>query len=700
MTSLRTPPFLLGAALLFWGWHSGLLLVGALMAVILEASRVVGLRWDPSDKEFGRLWDFSATLSVGVLIYLFASSEGPSALAGFFAQISPATEGKLMQQTSQAMLVWFRRMPMVFFLFVAAQVYSPRQTLPWSVFSYVIRRKLARKQLAPPPPGEGLNTAWPYFAICLLGACITVKMEQREWFFAGLAPLIAWALWCHRSKRFAVEVWAALLLLTLALGFLGQRGYIALSNWANMSSANWLVQFMRGGTDPKESRTAIGQIGRLKLSGKIVLRVEPKDNHPVPPLLREASYRLFKSPDWVGAGKLRDFGNLAYDTNQTTWEVVPGKPASNVVTIAQYLRGRGEVARRGLLAVPQGIVRMEKLAAYVVSTNTLGVVRVDEGQGLVIYDAWFTEGSTIDMPPDADDRNVPGKEKAAVAEIAGQLNLGSQSTKEVLRTVSRFFQDNFQYSEWLPSSHRPGTNLTPLAHFLLQERKGHCEYFATAAALLLREGGVPARYAVGYSVQEKSGRKFIVRERHAHAWCLAWVDGAWRDFDVTPGSWGDTENAHASWFESVTDGWSRLWFEFSKLRWGLTAWRKYLLWIFMPVLLVLLVRLFLGKKWKRLRADRQRLADATLWPGLDSEFYRLESELQKRGLPRPANETLLDWLERVQNDPLLATVREPLDNILHLHYRHRFDPAGLDADERAMLRAEVQECLKRLQSKP
>ena len=700
MTTLRTPPLLLGAALLFWGWHSGLMLVGALLAVAIESSRVVGLRWDLSEKDFGRLWDFSATLCVAVIIYLFAANEGASAVAGFINGDAAGAQTKVIQQTGQAMLILFRWMPMIFALFVAAQAYSTRPVLPWSVFSYVMRRKQARGLLAPAPAGSGVNMAWAYFGISLTAACITVRGEERDWFYAGLAALVGWALWFQRPPRFAVGTWAGLLALVLAGGFFGQRGFYELTSWANGYSANWLANFIHAGSDPRESRTAIGAIGRLKLSGRIVLRVEPKDNHPVPPLLREASYRYFKTPDWAGAGKAKDFEHVPFETNLTTWEFAARGPAQSAVTLAQYLTGRGQDARRGLLAVPQGIVRMERLGAFQVTTNRLGVVRVDEGPGLVIYDAFFRDGSTIDAPPDRDDRAVPTNEKAVCAEIVGELGLAGQPTNEILRRVAGFFRDHFAYSTWLPGTPRGGgTNQSPLTRFLRQDRQGHCEYFATAATLLLREAGVPARYAVGYSVQEKSGHKFVVRERHAHAWCLAWVNGAWRDFDVTPGSWVGAEDARAPWYEALTDGWSRLWFEVSKWRWGFTDWRKYLLWIFGPALAVMLVRLLFGKKWRRFRAEQKRQAAAVLYPGLDSEFYLLETELARRGLVRPRHETLLDWLDRVQASPALAPLREPLTPILRLHYRYRFDPAGLGAADRAELAEGVRSCLERLRER-
>src|SRR5207253_2703424 len=92
--------------------------------------------------------------------------------------------------------------------------------------------------------------------------------------------------------------------------------------------------------------------------------------------------------------------------------------------------------------------------------------------------------------------------------------------------------------------------------------KGHCEYFATATVLLLRQAGVPARYVVGYSAQEFSTLEgaFIVRNRHAHAWAQALVAGRWVVVDTTPSNWAEQEEqaARAS-FGAVMDVFSWAW---------------------------------------------------------------------------------------------------------------------------------------------
>ena len=73
--------------------------------------------------------------------------------------------------------------------------------------------------------------------------------------------------------------------------------------------------------------------------------------------------------------------------------------------------------------------------------------------------------------------------------------------------------------------------------FLQDVREGHCEYYASALALMLRSGGVPTRMVTGYRVAERNpiGGYAIVRERHAHAWVEAFLPGeGWVTLDGTP----------------------------------------------------------------------------------------------------------------------------------------------------------------------
>lgn len=105
---------------------------------------------------------------------------------------------------------------------------------------------------------------------------------------------------------------------------------------------------------------------------------------------------------------------------------------------------------------------------------------------------------------------------------------------------------------------------------MLGSRSGHCEYFAAATVLLLKTLGIPARYATGYSVHEYSDleKAFVVRQRHAHAWTLVYLNGSWQDFDTTPASWIAVEEEAASKWAGLPDLWSWFVYTLSKWRWS------------------------------------------------------------------------------------------------------------------------------------
>ena len=85
---------------------------------------------------------------------------------------------------------------------------------------------------------------------------------------------------------------------------------------------------------------------------------------------------------------------------------------------------------------------------------------------------------------------------------------------------------------------RPGA-AGALATFLFgreSERRGHCQYFSTAAAILLRRAGIPARCVIGYASDEIDGITATFRSRHAHAWLEIASNGHWLRVDPTPGN--------------------------------------------------------------------------------------------------------------------------------------------------------------------
>ena len=689
---MKTPPLLLGAALCFWGWQTGYLAVGAALAAVLESARWIKARWDFTDQDFRRIWVFCVLLLLAVAVYAFTASGGPAEFRGFLQNPNFAAQRTAGATSARAGAAWLRSLPLVFFLFVAAQTFNSREGIPpetiWLLMHW--RWQKARKPDRASPAAQNVNVTYPYFAACLFAA--SFRTHEDGAFFRGLCALLGWALWPQRARRFGVVIWASALAVAVGLGYAGQIGILLSFRLLDNYNPQWFSRTAGGGADPMRSKPALGHIGRLKLSGKIVIRLEPKEGSQAPALLREASYRTYRTGVWLSEVAKDKFEPVLEDTNHTTWFLLPGKTNSAAVSLGCYLAGG-----TGLLPLPAGSGRLENLPAWDLKLSALGAVLAD-GPGLVVFDALYGPGEKIDSPGNTnEDLAVPARETNALNQVIAELQLKPQNRKQALRALAGFFQDTdkFAYSTWQGLGTLSSTNETPLSRFLLRTRSGHCEYFATATVLVLRQLGIPARYAVGYAVHECSGRKYVVRQRDAHAWCLVWNENArtWQDFDTTPASWVEEEVKRASSMQFWSDLWSRMLFEFARFRWGQTHLRQYLLWALAPILALLLFQIIFRSRRQR-RARRLGDSRATaLWPGLDSEFYQVERRLAQRGAGRLPSEPLSGWLLRAMTDPALAEVRTPLRELLRLHYRYRFDPQGLTQADREALRRQASACL-------
>jgi len=107
---------------------------------------------------------------------------------------------------------------------------------------------------------------------------------------------------------------------------------------------------------------------------------------------------------------------------------------------------------------------------------------------------------------------------------------------ESARALESFLRDSGQYSYQLDQTIVDHA-IDPVEDFLFNRKQGHCEYFASALVLLLRSVGLPARLVSGYKggIYDDATRTLTVQQRHAHAWCEAWIDdSAWVVLDATP----------------------------------------------------------------------------------------------------------------------------------------------------------------------
>jgi protein-glutamine gamma-glutamyltransferase len=657
---MRTPPGIIGLGLLFWGLQTGMLPLAIVMTIALEGSRILKIRWDFSENDFARVLDFCALFFVIGLTYTLMSE---------FDEI----------QFSQFI-------PVIFFPFMATQAYSSRNLISMNTFFWLLRRK--GKPLNA-PRGKGISFAYPYLGLCVMGA--SAANTQNMSFYYGLCLLTGWGLWKVRSRSVPSVIWAAAVIFIGILSVFGFRslheGQARLENELMRFFEDWQIRdYYR-----KENLTSIGLIGEMKLSNRIVMRLKVTQSKSPPDYLQEALYDHFRfqGRNAVWYSGRREFKSLTPNEYYSEWKLVESGSGRERVTIATHLPHG-----KGVLALPGGTVLIDQILAGSVERDACGVVRVEHAPIFVEFGALFDRRRDFVEPPGPEDLGIPANEKPALDKILTELNLEELDETSKLNRIGQFFSQNFKYSLWQRNRKTSFFKTeTPLSEFLLTERKGHCEYFATATVLLLRHAGIPAKYVTGYAVQEFSSLtdEYLIRARHAHAWVKVFTQGAWRDMDTTPSSWVLEEtNAAAGKLWSLQDLISFMRFQIDRLRAGSTVsdLQIHLIWSFGALAVILSIWRFFFRKAQNVdRADIKTgiLEKAGFSPkGIDSEIYEVEQTLNHYGFVRGPGETLSAFVRRVEKAAPDFPVA-PLHSLVNIHEAYRFDPKGIDPERRHQL---------------
>ena len=642
---MKIHPLMLAAAIVFWGWQTGQWIVAAPVAAVVCASFYVSLRWALTPAHLARVADFCTALALLLGGFLYVTYGNPRAL-----------------------IVFFEWLPLMFLPLALAHAYGTAERMNLAVLFWSLRRR-------PPAKPALFDPWWPYFALWIVAAA--AANARGEWFYVGLVALVGWPLVRIRPWSYSVGTWGAAFSIAIALGYGLQYGLNTTQGWLEAAMPEW-ISASGSRTDPYRATTDIGHIGKLKASDAIVLRVTTPDGKAPPVLLHRASYNAYFGAAWLARnmafapvqGAANDRWPLG--SNATT------TPLSRV-TIHDYTTRPNPV-----LSLPTGASAIEALKAITMQHNPLGAVQIVREPGYFSYVVAYAGNSTLDSTPTAEDTKLPAKEREAFTALAAELGLSVQAATASVEYVKQYFANGYQYSTFQKNAPLMGS---PMVDFLHRSKAGHCEYFATATALLLRAGGIPARYATGFVVAEKSELEnaWIVRTRHAHAWVRAYVNGAWIDIDTTPPSWFAIEAGDSGVWSKVTDLWSWLRFRASQA-WANSDERQLLfgaLIMVFPFALWLAWRLYRSRNAIKNNSPKQTLTKSQRM-GADSEFYRIEQRLTEQGLGRRAHETAQDWLARLKAGAKMDTTL--LAEVVELHNRYRFDPLGLNDTQRTRLK--------------
>jgi len=303
-------------------------------------------------------------------------------------------------------------------------------------------------------------------------------------------------------------------------------------------------------------RVSLGFFGHLKKSGARVLRIRPLDPAARPaPLLRvrgpafdffsgrawskeriDFRYRILGRSYWTAMGRawLPRRGAMLLFPEAAAQEAAQGR-ASPPLEFTVYPLNSAVVFTAQGAGLPAYVQQADNGAyfdytdsAYFGSPYVGGIryaVRGAQGGGghgaaaLEGYDR-ILRTRFLQLPPF----------QPRVAELARRIVRRAAAPADKIAAVERYLRRGFAYSAYSEDAD------LSLEDFLFKTHSGNCEYFATAAAVLLREVGVPTRLVTGFLVNEwnEYGRFYDVRQGMAHAWVEAYSDGRWLVVEATP----------------------------------------------------------------------------------------------------------------------------------------------------------------------
>ncbi len=262
------------------------------------------------------------------------------------------------------------------------------------------------------------------------------------------------------------------------------------------------------------SEVVLGKVGEIQQDKSVVLRAYNLNLEGKTPYWRVQVFDTYKEGIWK--------------TELKKWKV-PIVQGGNPYYIILNPTGEKYIP---LLDYPTGIEEVEGLKGKI-RKFTGNYFQMDRSINTPIrIKAYYTEKIKDGISWDEYIKllEVPEDISPYLRDIASRIRKDNRSVEERIRAVKEFFS-NFEYTPVLPRYEGD-----PLEYFLKVSKKGNCEYFASATALLLRLLDIPARVVGGFkgAIKNPNGNYYIVKNSMAHVWVEAFVNNRWVRIDTTP----------------------------------------------------------------------------------------------------------------------------------------------------------------------
>lgn len=158
---------------------------------------------------------------------------------------------------------------------------------------------------------------------------------------------------------------------------------------------------------------------------------------------------------------------------------------------------------------------------------------------------------------------VPGNMDPGIKQIADKYvsNANAANRYDIAKGIETQLQNDFAYSLEMKAG-----GPQPLADFLFRVKAGHCEYFASSMAMMLRTQGIATRIVNGFQSGDfnSTAGVYIVRQKHAHSWVEVYFpeSNSWVTFDPTPPDPNVSTNSYFAAFSGYVEALETFWIQY------------------------------------------------------------------------------------------------------------------------------------------
>ncbi len=380
------------------------------------------------------------------------------------------------------------------------------------------------------------------FAVFMLTAVVSLILMEMRHISArvGIHSRPSSMEVTYRSMATSLAVASPVLVLCILLGAAGIFFLLP------RVSSGYLGAYAPGGeiTSGFSDTVELGRIGEIQQSGSVVMHIQIDGDE-------RGSFDL----KWRGVA-LSNFDGRVWSNNRQQFPLSPQLDGHFALLPPRAVVGKrsSRPIHYQVLMEPVGMNVFFLAATPESLEGNYRHVAIDDGGATFDLDPEhpvnrYRATSDIGQAPASDLRDAGGTYPPEVLStylglpaldsriplLAKQITASTNNNYDRALAVETYLRTNFGYSLQLPRT----VPHDPLANFLFDRKQGHCEYFASSMAVMLRTLGIPSRVVNGFRTGEFNDltSQYVVRASNAHSWVEAYFPGyGWAAFDPTPGA--------------------------------------------------------------------------------------------------------------------------------------------------------------------